>query len=379
MAEDSDDSSQEKTEEATPRRLEKAREEGQTARSRELATMAVLIVGAGGLLVFGASMGEAFANIMRNSFDIERDTIFDTSQMSTQLLAAAEEATLAVAPLLVLLLVAAIAGSIGIGGLLFSGKAIMPKLNRMDPIKGLKRMFSTRSLIELVKGIAKVGLVMVVAILILDLRTEDLLSIAEEPPVPAMSHVVWTLGWSFFLLSCATILIAVIDVPFQIYDHQKKLRMTKQEVKDEFKDTEGKPEVKGRIRQLQREMAQRRMMQDVPDADVVITNPSHYAVALKYDQATMAAPIVVAKGADDVAFKIMEIAREHRVDVLRTPPLTRAVYHNTEVGGEIPDGLYMAIAQVLAYLFQLRQFRRGQGAKPGMPDFPIPRDLRRDS
>ncbi|WP_165856674.1 flagellar biosynthesis protein FlhB [Marinobacter sp. JSM 1782161] len=378
MAEENENS-QEKTEEATPRRLEKAREEGQTARSRELATMAVLLAGASGLLMFGSSLGASLEGIMRHSFSFDRMSAFDTNQMAIMLGAAAEDAAIALSPILLMLLVAAIAGPIGIGGLLFSGKAIAPKLSRMDPLKGLKRMFSMRSLIELVKAVAKVALVMVIAVVILDLRTEDLLSIAEEAPVPAMEHVVWTLGWSFFLLSCATIIIAAIDVPFQIYDHQKKLRMTKQEVKDEFKDTEGKPEVKSKIRQLQREMAQRRMMQDVPTADVVITNPTHYAVALKYDQKKMAAPIVVAKGADQVAFKIMEIAREHKVDVLRTPPLTRAVYHNTDVGGEIPHGLYVAIAQVLAYLFQLRRYRRGQGERPGMPDFPIPGDLRRDS
>jgi flagellar biosynthetic protein FlhB len=239
-------------------------------------------------------------------------------------------------------------------------------------------MFSMRSLVELVKAIAKVGLVIIIAVLILDVRTEDLLSIAEEAPVPAMAHALWTAGWSFFLLSCSMVIIAAIDVPFQIYDHHKKLKMTHQEVKDEFKDTEGKPEVKGRIRQLQREMSQRRMMQDVPDADVVITNPSHYAVALKYDQGKMAAPLVVAKGADQIALKIMEIAREHKVDLLRTPPLTRAVYHSTEIGGEIPGGLYVAIAQVLAYLFQLRRYRKGQGERPGMPQMPIPSDLRRD-
>jgi flagellar biosynthetic protein FlhB len=372
------DNSQEKTEEATPRRLEKAREEGQTARSRELATMAVLLAGAGGLLMFGSHLGAALEAIMRDSFTLERSAIFDTRHMSLQLLASAREAALALAPILLLLLVAAIAGSVALGGLLFSGKAIEPKFSRLDPIKGLGRMFSLRSLIELAKAIAKVGLVMAVALLILDLRTEDLLSIAEEPVLPAMAHVLWTLGWSFFFLSAATVVIAAIDVPFQIYDHRKKLRMTKQEVKDEYKDTEGKPEVKGRIRQLQREMAQRRMMQDVPTADVVITNPTHYAVALKYDQKTMAAPVVVAKGADEVAFKIMEIAREHKVEILRTPPLTRAVYHNTELGDEIPDGLYMAIAQVLAYVFQLRQFRRGRAPKPGMPDFPIPPEMRRD-
>ncbi|WP_323752093.1 flagellar biosynthesis protein FlhB [Marinobacter sp.] len=375
MAEENDNS-QEKTEEPTPRRLEKAKEDGQAARSKELATMAVLLAGAGGLLMFGTSLAMTFEGIMRDAFVIERTAIFDTRHMSVQLIVSAKEAALALSPILILLLIAAIAGSIGIGGLLFSAKAIAPKANRMNPIKGLGRMFSMRSLIELVKAIAKVGLVLAIAIMILNLRTDDLLSIAEEPVIPAMEHVLWTLGWSFLVLSCATIIIAMIDVPFQIYDHQKKLRMTKQEVKDEYKDSEGKPEVKGKIRQLQREMAQRRMMQDVPTADVVITNPTHYAVALKYDQDSMGAPVVVAKGADEVAFKIMEIAREHKVEVLRTPPLTRAVYHNSDVGEEIPDGLYMAIAQVLAYVFQLRQFRKGRGPKPGMPDFPIPRDLR---
>ncbi|MBE0485302.1 flagellar biosynthesis protein FlhB [Marinobacter sp.] len=377
MAEENDNS-QEKTEEPTPRRLEKAREDGQTARSKELATMAVLLAGAGGLLMFGGSLGAALEDIMRDAFTIERAAIYDTRHMSVQLILSAKAAAFALSPILIMLLIAAIAGSIGIGGLLFSAKAITPKGNRMNPIKGLGRMFSTRSLVELVKAIAKVGLVLAVAILILNLRTEDLLSIAEEPVVPAMAHVVWTLGWSFLVLSCATIVIALIDVPFQIYDHQKKLRMTKQEVKDEYKDTEGKPEVKGKIRQLQREMAQRRMMQDVPTADVVITNPTHYAVALKYDQMSMGAPVVVAKGADEMAFKIMEVAREHKVEVLRTPPLTRAVYHNSDIGQEIPDGLYMAIAQVLAYVFQLRQFRKGRGDKPGMPDFPIPPEMRRD-
>lgn len=377
MAEENDNS-QEKTEEATPQRLEKAREDGQTARSRELATMAVLLAGAGGLLLFGTHLGASLADIMRDSFSIERSAIFDTRHMSVQLIASTKEAAWALSPILILLLIAAIFGSIGIGGLLFSSKAIEPKLNRMDPIKGLGRMFSMRSVIELVKAIAKVGLVMAIAILILNLRTDDLLSIADEPAIPAMEHVLWTLAWSFFLLSCATIVIAMIDVPFQIFDHQKKLRMTMQEVKDEFKDTEGKPEVKGKIRQLQREMSQRRMMQDVPTADVVITNPTHYAVALKYDQMAMGAPTVVAKGADEIAFKIIEIARENKVELMRTPPLTRAVYHNTEIGEEIPDGLYMAIAQVLAYVFQLRQFRKGRGDKPGMPDLPIPSDLRRD-
>ncbi|MBS3805763.1 MAG: EscU/YscU/HrcU family type III secretion system export apparatus switch protein, partial [Oleiphilaceae bacterium] len=244
MAEENDNS-QEKTEEATPRRIEKSKEEGETARSKELATMAVLLAGAGGLLVFGGILARALERLMRANFVLDRDAIFDTNQMALHLMDSAWAASVGVMPLMLVLFIAAILGPIGIGGILFSGKAIAPKLNRMDPLKGLKRMFSMKALVELVKAIAKVGLVMVIAILILDLRTENLLAISEKATFPAIETVVWTLAWSFFLLACATIIIAAIDVPFQIFSHQKKLRMTKQEVKDEFKDSEGKPEVKG--------------------------------------------------------------------------------------------------------------------------------------
>lgn len=377
MADDSD-SSQEKTEDPTPRRLEKAREEGQVPRSKELATMMVMIGGSAGLLFFGGLIGGSLKQVMEHNFRLERSQIFDTSQMLEHLGDSATTAALALGPLLAILAVAAFLGPILVGGWLVSGKAVSPQLSRMNPAKGLKNMFSMRSLVELTKSVAKVSLVLLIAIAILDLRTEDILAISSESPNRATEHVLWTLGWSFFLLSCATIVIAVIDIPFQLHDHQKKLRMTKQEIKDEFKETEGKPEVKQKVRQLQREMAQRRMMEDVPSADVVITNPEHYAVALQYDGQSMAAPIVLAKGTDEIAVKIMEIARENRVDVLRTPPLARAVYHNTQIGEAIPEGLYMAVAQVLAYLFQLRQYRRRGGKKPVMPRLPIPSDLRRD-
>ncbi|TVP58332.1 MAG: flagellar biosynthesis protein FlhB [Halomonadaceae bacterium] len=377
MSEDSD-SSQEKSEEATPKRMQKARDDGQVARSKELATMMVLIFGAAGLLIFGGMIGSSMLAIMRNSFGLHRDEVFDTSYMLDNLGTAAVDIALALTPLLTILAIAAVAGPLMVGGWLLSGKAITPQASRMSLPKGLKRMFSTRSLVELVKSVAKVLLVLIIALAILNARTENLLSIAASSPPNAMEHVLWTLAWSFFFLACATIVIAVIDVPFQIYDHKKKMRMTKQEVKDEFKDTEGKPEVKGKIRQLQREMANRRMMEKVPSADVVITNPDHYAVALRYDGDTMAAPIVVAKGNDETAFRIMAVAREHKVEVLRTPPLTRAIYFSTELDQPIPHGLYMAVAQVLAYLFQLRQFRRQGGDKPRMPHLPIPSDLRRD-
>lgn len=377
MAEEND-SSQEKTEEPTQRRLDKSRDDGQVPRSRELGTMAVLMAGAAGLLVFGGSMGAGMLDIMENNFSLSRDAVLEPAQMLRHLQQAAWHMGVLTLPLLLTLSVAAIAGTLGIGGLLLSGKSLLPKFSRMNPGKGLKKMFSQQSLVELVKSIAKVALVLTIALTVLNMRVGDLLAVTWEAPEPAVAHILWTIGWTFFLLSCSMIIIAAIDVPFQIYSHQKKLKMTKQEVKDEFKETEGKPEVKGRIRRLQMEMAQRRMMQDVPSADVVITNPTHYAVALKYDAKAMGAPVVVAKGADEIALKIAEIARANKVEVMQSPPLTRAIYHSTDIGGEIPGGLYIAVAQVLAYLYQLRQFRRGQGERPGKPQTPIPDELRRD-
>ncbi len=377
MAENED--GQEKSEDPTARRLEKAREKGQVARSRELGTMAVLTGGAAALLVFGRWMGASLYNVMHGCFSLDREAIFDTHMMGLKLLASAKEASLSLTPFLITLFIAGLAGTIAVGGWLFSAEAMMPKFSKLNPLSGLKKMFSVNALVELAKAIAKALLVMGIALIILHHDQGALLSMASEPARPAIEHVVETLAWSFLWLSCAMIVIALIDVPFQLYNHQKELRMTKQEVKEEFKDTEGKPEVKGRIRRLQMEMAQRRMMQEVPKADVVITNPSHYAVALRYDQNSMPAPVVIAKGSDQTAMKIQEIAREHRIDILRTPPLTRAVYHNTAIDDEIPAGLYVAVAQVLAYLYQLRRFRRGQGPRPGMPEMPIPEDLRRDA
>jgi len=378
MAEEGNDSSQEKTEEPTPRRIEKAKEEGQVARSKELNTALLLIAGTGGLLIFGTKIGEAMADIMAQSFTIPRDAIYDSHQMGIYLLNATNEAMLSVMPLMILLFIAAIAGSIALGGWLIAPKAVAPKFSRMNPLKGLKRMFSLKSLVELAKAVAKVSVVLFFAVILLRGQTEELLGIAYEPTVPAMVHATTILGWSFFFLSCTMILIAAIDVPFQVYEHTKNLKMTKQEVKDEYKDTEGKPEVKGRVRQLQREISQRRMMADVPQADVVITNPSHYSVALRYKPGQDDAPIVLAMGVDEVAMKIREIAREHDIELVAAPPLARSIYYNSKIGDEVPSGLYVAVAQVLAYVFQLQQFRRRARPKPSMPDIPIPDDLKRD-
>jgi flagellar biosynthetic protein FlhB len=377
VAEDND-SSQEKTEEPTARRIEKSREEGQVPRSKELNTAAILMMGTGGLLLSGEQLGKAMTDIMRSAFSLPREALFDEKQMGLYLANSAIIAVEALAPLMIFLFIASIAGSIALGGWLLSAKAVAPKFSRMNPIKGLGRMFSLKSLVELGKAIAKVSVVLFFAIIILKTQTEELLGLSRESTVLAMAHSAQILGWSFFFLSCTMILIVIVDVPFQIYEHQKNLKMTKQEVRDEYKDTEGKPEVKGKIRQLQREMSQRRMLQDVPQADVVITNPTHFSVALRYKPDSDDAPILLAKGGDQIALKIREIANANDVEIVEAPALARAVYYNSEIGQEIPSGLYMAVAQILAYVFQLRQFRRRASKRPNMPDLPIPDELRRD-
>jgi flagellar biosynthetic protein FlhB len=249
----------------------------------------------------------------------------------------------------------------------------------MNPGSGLKRMFSTQALAELLKALAKFTVILLVALAVLSADQDDLLAMANEPLEAAIIHSAEVVGWSMLWMSCGLILIAAVDVPFQLWDHKQKLMMTKQEVRDEYKDSEGKPEVKSRIRQMQREMAERRMMAAIPTADVVITNPTHFAVALKYDPAKGTAPVLLAKGGDFMALKIREIAQQHKVMVLESPGLARAVYFSTELDQEIPAGLYLAVAQVLAYVYQLKQFRSGKGKRPGpLPDLPIPPDLRRD-
>lgn len=377
MAEEGD-SSQDKSEEPTGRRIEKAREEGQVPRSKELNTTFLLIMGTAGLLMFGSQIGQSMINVMTASFAFTREAAMDEKQMSLYLVNAAIDVSKIVLPLLFVLFLAAIIGSVALGGWLFSSKALVPKFSRLDPIKGIGKMFALKSLVELIKAIAKVTVVMFLAVLIINAKMPELLGLGHESVIPAMAHASQILGWSFFLLSCTMIIIAAADVPFQIYDHIKNLKMTKQEVKDEYKDTEGKPEVKQRIRRLQMEMAQRRMMQDVPQADVVITNPTHYSVALRYDPENDAAPILLAKGHDHMALKIREIAKAHDIEMVAAPPLARSVYQHAEIGQEIPSGLYLAVAQVLAYVFQLKQFRRRVSPRPKMPDFPIPDDLKYD-
>jgi flagellar biosynthetic protein FlhB len=373
------ESGAEKSEEPTGKRLSESRKKGQIARSKELNTLAVTMGGFGGLLVFGGNMGNAMLEIMRGNFSLPREAIMDENSMGLWLAASGEIAMQAMFPLFLLLLVVSILGPISLGGWLFSAEAMAPKASRMNPLAGLKRMFSVNALVELLKALGKFVLILLVGVSVLSAFQDDLLAIVHEPIESAIIHALSVVGWSALWMSCGLILIAAVDVPFQLWSNKKKLMMTKQEVRDEYKDSEGKPEVKQRIRQMQREISERRMMQAVPEADVVITNPTHFAVALKYDPSKGSAPVLLAKGGDFTALKIREIANEHKVMVLESPALARAVFYSTELDQEIPAGLYLAVAQVLAYVYQLRQYKAGKGKRPApLPDLPIPPDLRRN-
>ena len=374
------ESGQDKTEDPTEKKKKDAREKGEIARSKELNTVVVTLAGAGGLLVFGGGLAEVLMDIMRINFTLSRDTLIDERSMGTFLLASGKMALMALQPVLLVALIVAFIGPISLGGWLFAGGTLAPKFSRMNPLSGIKRMFSLNALTELLKALAKFFVILIVALVVLSSDRDDLLAIANEPLEQAIIHSVQVVGWSALWMACGLLIIAAVDVPIQLWQARQKLMMTKQEVRDEYKETEGKPEVKQRIRQVQREISQRRMMAAVPEADVIITNPTHYAVALKYDPEKGAAPLLLAKGTDFIALKIREIAREHNIQLLESPALARSIYYSTELEEEIPAGLYLAVAQVLAYVYQIRQYQAGKGKPPEpLKDLPIPPDLRRDS
>ncbi len=375
------ESGQDKTEDPTEKRKKDSREKGEIARSKELNTLAVMLAGAGGLLVFGGALAQDMMELMRMNFSLSREVILDQRSMGTYLLHSGQIALVAIQPVMITLLLAALIGPISLGGWLFAAGSMAPKFSRMNPGAGLKRMFSAKALVELLKALAKFFIVLFVALAVLSADIDDLLRIAHEPLDMAIIHSLQVVGWSTLWMACGLIIIAAVDVPVQLWESHKKLLMTKQEVRDEHKDQEGKPEVKQRIRQLQREMSQRRMMAAIPEADVVITNPTHYAVALKYDPDKGNAPVLLAKGSDFLALKIREIAVANNVLLLESPALARSIYYSTELEQEIPGGLYLAVAQVLAYVYQIRQYRAGKGKRPDplKDDLPIPPDLRRDS
>ncbi|MFY9961059.1 MULTISPECIES: flagellar biosynthesis protein FlhB [unclassified Pseudomonas] len=372
------ESGQDKTEDPTDKRKKDAREKGEIARSKELNTVTVTLAGAGALLAFGGGMAQALMELMRSNFMLSREVITDERFMGIFLMAAGKTALITIQPVLLVLLVASVIGPVALGGFLFSGSLLQPKFSRMNPFAGIKRMFSVNALSELLKALAKFFVILIIALVVLSADRDDLLAIANEPLDQAIIHCVQVVGWSALWMAAGLLLIAAADVPIQLWQTHKKMLMTKQEVRDEYKDSEGKPEVKQRIRQLQREASQRRMMAAIPEADVIITNPTHYAVALKYDPEKGAAPLLLAKGVDFIALKIREIGNEHKIQVLESPALARSIYYSTELEEEIPAGLYLAVAQVLAYVFQIRQYRAGKGKPPEpLKDLPIPPDLQR--
>lgn len=345
---------QERTEQPTERRLQEARKKGQVPRSRELNTMLSLMLAAIALLVLGGNISRNIMNISVEGFSVSRELIFDPSQLPYQFMHMASQALLALLPFLAVMLVAVFAGPLMMGGWSFSLETIAFKSEKLNPIKGLARIFSLKGLVELAKALAKFLLLLGAAILIFFSIDQQLLSLASMNPKAAGVEAVTVLVQVLLILSATTILIVALDVPFELWNHSKQLRMTKQEVRDEMKETDGNPQVKQRIRTMQRQLAEGRMMEDVKTADVVITNPTHYAVALQYLDRPGSAPRLVAKGKDLTALRIRAIATEHDIPLFEAPPLARALYRSTEIGHEIPHVLYMAVARVLAYVFQLK-------------------------
>lgn len=367
---------QERTERATSKQLNEAREKGQIPRSREFNTAALMLASAVGLLWLGGRIMIYLQEIMRRSLSLTREELFKPTAMTESLQHLLSDYFLMLGPYFLLLVLVALAAPIAIGGWNFSAEAFGFKFSKLNPVSGLKRIFSWNGVVELLKSMVKFLLVGGVTLLMLRNSLGEIVGLGYESLETALAHSGHLVIGAFITLSVSLLVIAAVDVPFQLWNHARELRMSKQDVKEESKDLEGRPEVKGRIRSMQREMARRRMMEQVPKADVIVTNPTHYAVALRYHQDQMGAPRVVAKGADLLAARIRAVAGEHKIPVLEAPPLARALFFNTELDQEIPAGLYLAVAQVLAYVYQLKTARRHGGIEPQAPsDLPIPDEL----
>ncbi|HBI69230.1 MAG TPA: flagellar biosynthetic protein FlhB [Massilia sp.] len=362
----SEDSDAEKTEDASPRRLQKAREEGDIPRSRELATFAVLMTAGAGLWITGGSLVGRLESALASGLTLDREQVYNSAVLLERITNDVGGVLLACLPLAFAIMLVALAAPMLIGGFNFSSKAFMPNFMKLNPISGIGNMVSTNSLIELLKAIAKTLVVGAVAWIVIRSETDAVLGLAVEPLGTSSGHLGDLLARTFLYIVGALGVIALIDGPYQIWHYNNKHKMTRQEMIQESKESDGNPQIKGKIRQMQRQMARNRMMQNVPTADVVVTNPTHYAVALKYTDGQAGAPRVVAKGVDEVAAKIRELARENKVALLEAPALARALYKHTEIDDEIPETLYSAVAEVLAYVFQVRNYKAG-GRYPDRP------------
>jgi flagellar biosynthetic protein FlhB len=362
-----DESDAEKTEPASAKRLEQAREEGDVPRSREVATFTVLMAAGAGLWVSGDSLIGRLQAVLVSGLKLDQAQIFDADVLFHRIGVDIVQVLITCLPLGLAVMLVALASPMLVGGWLFSAKAFTPNFNKLNPVNGISNMFSTNALVELVKAILKTIVVGFVAWLVVLKYKDAVIGLSVEPLKLGIGHTLHMLASAFMFIVGALGLIAAIDGPYQMWHYANKLKMTRQELIQESKESDGNPQIKGKIRQLQREMAKRRMMADVPTADVVVTNPTHYAVALKYADGQRGAPKVVAKGTDEVAAKIREVAREHKVAILEAPALARALHKNTEIGDEIPERLYAAVAEVLAYVFQLRMYSKGRGNRPVEP------------
>ncbi len=372
----SEDSDLEKTEQPSQRRLDQAREEGQAARSRELSTFSVLFAGGAGLWLMGSALSTQLIKLLRDGLTLDATLAFNGDLLLPRLHTLSLEVLMAFLPFLLLLLVTAALSPLLLNGWIFSLKPLQPSLAKLNPITGIGRMFSMNSLVELGKAIAKSLLVGGIGAWAIWHYKDSVMMLIVEPLTIALPHLGYLLWMSFVTIMGGLFLIASVDVPFQLWEHNKKLKMTKEEVRQEARESEGDPQVKGRIRSMQREMARRRMMASIPTADVVVTNPTHYAVALSYSEKGMGAPTVVAKGSHLLAARIREIAILNNVPILEAPPLARALHKHTELGQAIPEALYNAVAEVLAYVYQLRRYRQGSGVMPDAPhDLPVPPQL----
>lgn len=372
----SDDSDLEKTEEPSQRRLDQAREEGQAARSRELSTFSVLFAGGAGLWLMSSALSTQLVKLLHDGLTVDATLAFHDDLLLPRLHTLSLEVLVAFLPFLLLLFVTAALSPLLLNGWIFSLKPLQPNLAKLNPITGIGRMFSINSLVELGKAIAKSLLIGGIGAWAIWHYKDSVMMLIEEPLIMALPHLGHLLWMSFVTIMGGLLLIALVDVPFQLWEHNKKLKMTKEEVRKEARESEGDPQVKGRIRSMQREMARRRMMANIPTADVVVTNPTHYAVALSYSEKGMGAPIVVAKGSHLLAARIREIAVQNNVPILEAPPLARALHKHTDLGQAIPEALYNAVAEVLAYVYQLRRYRQGNGVMPDAPhDLPVPPQL----
>jgi len=367
-----DEQGLERTYPATPRRLEQARERGQVARSRELSTAAIALAAAMTLSTLGPALFGRCAEILRAGLTLDRAAAFDGERMTHALSTLAEGSLWAILPVLALTLVATIAAPLLLSGWVFSTKAVFPDFQRLDPLRGISNLVSKHSLVELVKALAKCALLAGLGAWSIAHAFDDLTTLAVQDVGGATMRLGGLVGTGFFALVGGLALIAAFDVPYAIWRHRDALKMTRDDLREELRESEGDPQIKARVRSLQRASARKRMMAAVPTATVVVTNPTHYAVALRYDE-TMRAPRVVAKGMDRVAQRIRELATEAGVPLLEAPAVARALHRHADLDAEIPQALYATVAQVLAYVYQVRAWHAQGGRAPVPPtDLPVP-------